>query len=295
MKTASTEAQSFTWGIEIECTVPVALTCGNGPIRIGSYHNGNQIRGLPEGWTAERDSSIRTNRAGYIGVEIVSPIMRGRDGLDELKRVGEQLNAWGARVNPTCGLHVHVGIPPQLGDDFGRIAEWVEAMVAIVSRHEKVLYATTGSRSRLHSSYCGLMRNKMAASWTEMKGKKGDRWEWQNAIPREARYQTLNLGNLFSKRTIEFRCFQGTTSEVKHRVYVQLCLGLAELALTKPRQTWPKTVREGNKEGVKRVCYLLRWKWASDGVCLGWIAPLDELDEHVDELCRLADKFTGSQ
>ena len=52
-------ASELTFGIEIETTVP-KTTVRRERMTIGSYHCGEQVPYLPQGWTAERDSSLRT-------------------------------------------------------------------------------------------------------------------------------------------------------------------------------------------------------------------------------------------
>jgi len=54
-------------------------------------------------WAVKGDGSL-----SYNGVEINSPILRGREGFDELKRgVDALVNDFGATVDMTCGLHIH--------------------------------------------------------------------------------------------------------------------------------------------------------------------------------------------
>jgi hypothetical protein len=81
---ASSRAEGYTWGVEIECFVPQWVIAELG-IRIGSYHHGYPLPSLfPQGWTAERDGSLRTDRRGYLPVEIVSPVLRGRAGIEQV-------------------------------------------------------------------------------------------------------------------------------------------------------------------------------------------------------------------
>ena len=83
-------AQEFTFGVEIETTCP-----RSNRLRIGSYYStGEQVPYLPEGWVAKSDGSIRTDKAGHVDVEIVSPILRGEAGIAQLIEVIRM------RVNP---------------------------------------------------------------------------------------------------------------------------------------------------------------------------------------------------
>ncbi len=71
---------------------------------------------FPQGWTAERDGSLHTSRRGYVAVEIVSPILKGRAGIEQIKQMAEVLRQVGAAVNPTCGMHIHVGARSVAGE-----------------------------------------------------------------------------------------------------------------------------------------------------------------------------------
>jgi hypothetical protein len=55
-------------------------------------------------WKIVTDSSIR----GSKGFELVSPILQGEAGIIEMKKVCNILNQSGAKVNSSCGTHVHI-------------------------------------------------------------------------------------------------------------------------------------------------------------------------------------------
>jgi len=98
-------ANEMTFGIEIETVAPKSAIENDG-LRIGGYHNGIQVPYLPQGWKAERDGSIDVrNTPGGQACEIVSPILRGAEGLAQVAEVLQTLEAKGHRVNVTCGVH----------------------------------------------------------------------------------------------------------------------------------------------------------------------------------------------
>src|SRR5262249_39920135 len=99
--TAAVNVNDLTFGVELEVTLP-AGTCS-----VGGYHAGVQVPALPPGWKAERDSSIQPG-PGYMPGEVVSPVLKGADGLRQLKTVYDWLNSVGAKVNRSTGFHVHV-------------------------------------------------------------------------------------------------------------------------------------------------------------------------------------------
>ena len=57
-------------------------------------------------WRIKNDGSIR----GSNGFEIVSPILQGEAGLNEMNTVLRVANELGADVNSSCGFHVHWGV-----------------------------------------------------------------------------------------------------------------------------------------------------------------------------------------
>ena len=93
-------ANDIAFGIEFETTLP---TSDNTPV--GPYHNGTQVPWLPVGWRAERDSSIRTYAANRKGCEFVSPKLKGYEGMKQVEDAIDAINAHGAKVNESCGLH----------------------------------------------------------------------------------------------------------------------------------------------------------------------------------------------
>ena len=106
---ASTKASNYSFGIELECCLPQTAILQHG-IRIGGYHHGIQLPApFPQGWTAERDASIQATRPGHVGVEIVSPVLKGAEGIAQVKAVAKLLRDMGGAVNSSTGCHVHIG------------------------------------------------------------------------------------------------------------------------------------------------------------------------------------------
>ncbi len=154
-QTQSRKAEEYTWGIEIECFLPEAKIQEYG-IRIGAYHSGCPLPApFPQGWTAERDGSLHTGRRGYVAVEIVSSILKGQAGIEQVKQVASLLREMGAVVNTTCGMHVHVGAASVVDyrGSHPLIAEWVSKLLYQASMHETALYASTGTHRRENGTY----------------------------------------------------------------------------------------------------------------------------------------------
>lgn len=97
----------YTFGVELEV---VNLD------EAGAYH-ALRLAGVPVAhpdscpkkteWRIHEDCSLS---CGHLGsAEVVSPVLRGAEGLRQVRKVCNALQKFGATVNKSCGLHVHVG------------------------------------------------------------------------------------------------------------------------------------------------------------------------------------------
>ena len=128
------------FGLELETTIPASDTTP-----IGAYHHGVQVPWLPEGWKAERDSSIQTLAPGRKGCEFVSPKLRGYEGLQQVEAAIDAINARGARVNFSTGVHLTI----EWHGDAAALAR----LISLVGNHERAIYASTGTRRREQNRY----------------------------------------------------------------------------------------------------------------------------------------------
>ncbi|MFB3882854.1 MAG: amidoligase family protein, partial [Armatimonadota bacterium] len=225
---ASSKAERFTFGCEIECTIPKAQVERLG-ISIGSYHHGCPLTApFPQGWTAERDGSIHTDRRGFVPVEIVSPILKGRAGIEQVKQVARLLRELGASVNTSCGFHVHAGLESVVGDSPADIADWVAKLMYQTSMHETALYASTGTHRRENGTYArSVKRQQQAADKVRKAPDRRKREALRDVVYGLDRYHTLNLTNILSqKATVEWRAFAGTIEWTKMVGHICTCLAL---------------------------------------------------------------------
>jgi len=224
------DVDEVTFGVEIECTLPNGYVRAQ-RIQVGGYHHGVQLPApFPNGWTAQHDGSLDANR-DYTALEIVSPVLKGMDGLNQVVRVFNILNEAGAKVNRSCGFHVHVGVQSVLGEranDEGLVVRWVRRMLHLVSVHELGLFAITGKRSRLDNCYCETIKGQ----WDQVL----ETTSSLETITRKVeyhgeRYHTLNLCNLADgKRTVEFRVFGATLDGIQAIGYVITAMGITHRA-----------------------------------------------------------------
>ena len=276
-------AEHLTFGVEIETVAPDSATAAG--LRIGSYRHGIQVPYLPAGWTAESDGSIDASGGGR-ACEIVSPVLRGAEGLAQVVQVLEALNAHGHRVNASTGVHVHIGWKREWSSDA------LARLVTIVAYVEKGLYAITGTKARERGRYCGGVRRY------------GSQEQAKNRVE-QGRYHALNLTNLAhgTKDTVEFRVFSGSLSPVKVVGWIQVCLGLVQRALAakrmpsfspKPLSGGWKKAGEGQSEAERLMGYLA---WGAGyarlhgGRSFGWLGTAFDQDAIKTEFRRLAKKY----
>ena len=240
-------ANEIAFGIEFETTLPSSDTTPIGP-----YHGGFQVPWLPDGWRAERDSSIRPETMDRKGCEFVSPKLQGIDGLKQVEEAIDAINARGARVNASCGLHVTI----EWNGDAAALAR----LISLVGNHERAIFASTGTRRRERTTY------------TKQIKQYGDKDQAKNRCEAD-RYHLLNLTHLArGKNRIEFRAFAGTLNKTKVLGYLMMCLGLVELALTTRRcADWDYAKKAGTKScwdrpgagigetEINRLFYRLGW------------------------------------
>lgn len=252
-------ASELSFGIEIETTMPMTFN-------VGSYGAPQQVAGLPRGWKSKTDCSIRAGR-NRRGCEFVSPILHGSDGLRQVLEVVAKLNEWGAKVNQSTGLHIHVGgfLTPAAQRD---VDKDIRKLLTLVANFETAIFASTGSVSREHGTYCKPVQRY--ESYEQATGTSQSPVGYRDNRMRD-RFHVLNISNISNpnKRTVEFRAFQATLSTVKVVGYIRLCLGLVERALKAKRVTNWKAVdvkasspiaRKGDGQtALARLFYQLGW------------------------------------
>jgi len=277
-------ANTNTFGVELETVIPVnALNVAGW--QVGAYHVGAEIPNS-DGWKAMRDGSIQAADWNSTGVEVVSPVLSGAAGIASVDAMVAKLHTMGAKVNASCGLHVHVG--------FNGSAQQLARLIALVSHHQKALYASTGTASRESNHYCASIKlaykplEKMTAM-TTMNRIRGDR------------YRALNLQNLIDGRrpTVEFRVFAGTLNATKIKAYIQICLGLVERAMNMEvtKSSWDR--KGACRFGSTAMSSMLgALGWVKNGsnaksMVFGLVTP-DELTSMRSMMTKMAAKYDAT-
>lgn len=234
----STDFNSLTFGVEIECILPygvsrerIAAAIREAGIDCFSEVYNHVNRGT---WKVITDASL-----GYEqGAEIVSPPLRGEAGFEALRKVCQVLTQAGAKVNKKCGFHVHVGAQNQHVPFFKNLVKLYAAAQGAIDSFLSPSRRGNNNRFCLPIDYrpgdlnAAQTVNQVAAAMGQ-----------SSISPRnDNRYRKLNLQSFWQHGTVEFRHHQGTVEAVKAENWVRLCLRMCLLAAQEEKV--PSTVQE---------------------------------------------------
>lgn len=214
------------FGIEIEAT-------GVRMAEVAAALNAAGIRTYVEGynhiakshWKVVSDASL----SGPNAFELVSPILEGVDGLCQVNTVGKVLTALGAKVNKSCGLHVHV-------DARDITAEQMKRVCKMWMKYESCFDAVV-PESRRDNMYCRGIRSKFQSleqAFDAIDGARniaGLRAVMNGTDSFRARYHKLNLESLVRHGTVEFRQHSGTVDADKMLNWVELVTAFIDCAV----------------------------------------------------------------
>lgn len=161
-------------------------------------------------WKIVTDSSV----AG--GYEIVSPVLQGERGFAQLEKVCRVLAEQGAKINKTCGLHVHHEVRDlSAGQIIGAAIGYTRAQGSIDS---VVAPSRRTSANNRYCAGCDMGTLQMYAS------RDNSNWGGTN------RYQVVNLTSYPKYGTLELRQHQGSIEYTKIRNWVLFGQQLIEAA-----------------------------------------------------------------
>lgn len=219
-------------------------------------------------WKFVRDASIRAQKKkrGRIEdapeeycTEMVSPKLTYEE-MGKLQEVVRQLRHRGAFVNSSCGQHVHV-------DAANHTPRSLKNAMTIMYSKEDILFKALKVQPYREEEYCQKVRpavlekiRKMPNSkismeefkdiWYEGVDGSWDHYNW-------TRYYALNLHAVFSKGTLEWRCFESTLHAGKVRANITLALAISAQAINQKCTQMRKTEISENPAFTFRT-FLLR-------------------------------------
>ena len=201
-------------------------------------------------WRAMTDGSIHTmkrvngvlvNADRAYSCEVVSPILQHED-MDDLQEIIRLLRKAGAIANSSCGIHVHV-------DGKDHTPESLTRLMGFAIGRQDLFYEALGIGDRA-DRWCRKMNRNLLKAMQKDTEKTRDSLEriWYSAVNdgyeggishnhyNASRYHGINLHAFFTKGTVEFRLFNGTTHAGKIKSYIQFCLAMSAWAIECPTE-----------------------------------------------------------
>lgn len=199
-------------------------------------------------WKITSDSSISVDFDGDIdeelfGVEIVSPPLRGAEGVKQLKKVYDILYKCDWHEDDSCGMHIHVD-----GSNFTTSVNNFSNLIRLMFLAEPDLIRMQ-KRNRSGKRYCRPMHSRLVQDvglLSENTSKSlfnsdivkcayyGTYEEDTGFKYHDARYRGLNLHSYWYRGTIEFRYFCTPVKFETCVAYIDLVLNMVDTALCHP-------------------------------------------------------------
>lgn len=172
-------------------------------------------------WKAVRDGSIN----GINPVEVVSPILQGRSGIEQVKKVCKVLNELDAKVNTSCGFHVHFD-----ANDF-TIKQWQNLIINYAKLEQYIDGMMPISRRGNNNQYCQSIKEKVLNRIEAVRTAENLR-DIERVINLNSRYFKLNIQSFWRQGTVEFRQHSGTVNFQKISKWVEFLYNLISYSKT---------------------------------------------------------------
>lgn len=189
-------------------------------------------------WKVVTDASL-SHRDG--AGEVVSPILKGKAGIEALKKVCEALSTvQGLHVNRSCGLHVHLDSRDmtigQIGRVFERYATFEDSIDNIMPRSRR-------GHNRWADSLTPHVDSVKRAVTHSTRGKR----DLAYAL---GRFYKVNLTNIAERGSIEFRQHSGTTDFTKISKWLTFLMQFVETSIRLQRTGGGSTRRIKARKSV---------------------------------------------
>lgn len=201
-----------TYGVEIEFFGTDVASISNALIEKGIdvQYEGYTHRTTSH-WKIVTDSSVNG-----LGLELVSPVLKGEEGMRQLKKVCEALEIVGAKVDRSCGLHIHLGATDLT------LQHWKNILV-FYNNYQRSIDKML-PRSRRRNTYCRPYTEKELRDLFKLKTLS----QLEDVCMDTDRYKVINICSFLRHGTIEFRQHSGTIEFEKISQWLQFCMGVVE-------------------------------------------------------------------
>lgn len=193
-------------------------------------------------WKIVTDASISANPYDGNSGELVSPPLRGEDGIKEMRDALEASEK-AARVNRQCGFHVHVETSDLTPKQMAKLVQlWAlveDTLVCLLSpsrrssqwcRSNVMMYSPAAHHyANIEDAPAPVVNQAAQALYRKAAAQSRVSDMFAN-ICGGNRYCMLNLQHVATRGTIEIRAHQGTLSADKAEAWVRLAVALVEAA-----------------------------------------------------------------
>ena len=177
-------------------------------------------------------------------VEMVTPKLT-YDQLPVLQECMRRVQRAGAKVNGSCGIHVHV-------DGANHNRQSLKNLICIMFSKEDILFKALQVNETRAKKWCKKVREPMqrearalssdeTADLTELERIWYEGNDGHGEHYNRTRYHALNLHSMFYRGTVEFRCFNSTLDPGLAAAYVNLCLAMSAQAIAQRSTVMRKT------------------------------------------------------
>lgn len=176
-------------------------------------------------WKVVHDGSVAPSAGMDYAAsgELVSPPLSGESGIDQVRRALRAMVSAGARVNTSCGLHVHVD-----ANDLS-LSEIVNVVRRYAAFEEQINGFMPRSRrnGRWARSVAGVLPRleEHLASETSLRSFRTDTSYWN-------RYYAVNVAAFGRHGTLEFRQHSGSVNASKVAYWIAFCVLFVEASRT---------------------------------------------------------------
>ncbi len=185
-------------------------------------------------WKAMSDSSI--NDISTRQCEVVTPILV-YDDIEDLQNIIRLLRAAGAQADGSCGIHVHVDGANHTPASLTRLMNFAIGRQDLFYEALEIKERANTWCKKISPKLFKAMKNDLEKTQLSMENiwyssandgySRGISHEHYNTT----RYHGINLHAFFTKGTVEFRLFNGTTHAGKIKAYIQFCLAMSAWAI----------------------------------------------------------------
>lgn len=185
-------------------------------------------------WKCVKDASLNDRNGGC---EVVTPILQYED-MEDLQAIIRLLREAGAKADGSCGIHVHVDASKHTIDSLQRLMNFA------IGRQD-LFYEALAVSERRTERFCRKMNKNLFKAIQQDSERTTASLErlWYSPVNdgyrygishdhyNSTRYHGINLHAFFTKGTVEFRLFNGTTHAGRIKAYVQFCLAMSAWAI----------------------------------------------------------------